>query len=101
MLCTILAIYVPCFGDVISLLGCFTVSILSFVMPPLLHYKIVSIPLSHKKDHVMVEFANDAVNPKVQIVFDVILTILGIFISVAGTCINGASVYEKIVKGVC
>jgi hypothetical protein len=34
----------PCFGLIVSLLGCFTVSILSFVLPPFFRLKLVSMP---------------------------------------------------------
>lgn len=40
VICTALAATVPCFGDVVSLLGCFTVSILSFIMPPCYTFKL-------------------------------------------------------------
>eukprot|EP01035_Chromulina_nebulosa_P020161 gene20161-26174_t len=43
--CTVCSSFIPCFGVVVSLLGCFTVTILSFILPPLLHLQIVSKPL--------------------------------------------------------
>jgi amino acid permease len=39
---TIVAGCVPCFGAVVSLLGCCTVSVLSFVLPPFFHLRLVS-----------------------------------------------------------
>lgn len=47
-LCTFIATSTPCFGSVISLLGCFTVSILSFVMPAILHLRLVTIPAQQR-----------------------------------------------------
>mmetsp|Transcript_2876 Transcript_2876/g.4376 ORF Transcript_2876/g.4376 Transcript_2876/m.4376 type:complete len:499 (+) Transcript_2876:60-1556(+) len=44
VMCTALAAHVPCFGLVVSLLGSFTVTILSFVLPPVLHLLIVIKP---------------------------------------------------------
>jgi len=42
------AVHVPCFGLVVSLLGCFTVSILSFVLPPLLSIQIITSPAARR-----------------------------------------------------
>jgi len=53
-LCTVVATFLPCFGMVISLLGCFTVTILSFVLPPFFHFQLVS---SHSNDVSM--YVND------------------------------------------
>lgn len=44
LLCEFLASSIPCFGLVISLLGCFTVTILSFVIPPYLSLVLLSKP---------------------------------------------------------
>jgi len=43
-LTTAIASEFPCFGMIVSLLGCFTVSILSFVLPPFFRLKLVSMP---------------------------------------------------------
>lgn len=42
--CTHVSCRFPCFGLVVSLLGCFTVSILSFILPPFFRLKLVSLP---------------------------------------------------------
>lgn len=42
--CTSVSCRFPCFGLVVSLLGCFTVSILSFILPPFFRLKLVSLP---------------------------------------------------------
>jgi amino acid permease len=42
--CTCVTVRLPCFGLIVSLLGCFTVSILSFVLPPFFRLKLVSMP---------------------------------------------------------
>ena len=37
---TIVAMFVPCFGLVCAFIGCFTVSLLSFILPPIFHLRI-------------------------------------------------------------
>ena len=32
--------FVPCFGLVCAFIGCFTVSLLSFILPPIFHLRI-------------------------------------------------------------
>jgi proton-coupled amino acid transporter len=43
-LCTAIACAFPCFGLLVSLLGCFTVTILSFVLPPFFRLMLVAMP---------------------------------------------------------
>ena len=45
-LCTSVSTNYPCFGMLVSLLGCFTVTILSFVLPPFFRLMLVSMPAS-------------------------------------------------------
>lgn len=44
LVCEFLASSIPCFGLIVSLLGCFTVTILSFVIPPYLSLSLLSKP---------------------------------------------------------
>lgn len=44
LLCAYSSFIVPCFGLVVSLLGCFTVSVLSFVLPPYLSLILITGP---------------------------------------------------------
>ena len=77
--CTLSAAIVPCFGTIVSLLGAFTVSILSYLLPPLLHLKLIG--------------NNDRL--------DYSYTIVGIAITIIGTTIEVMEVYEKAQAGVC
>ena len=107
VICTILAASVPCFGDVVSLLGCFTVSILSFIMPPLLHYQIVTKPcyMNHKRSgggrYNLYLDQYVFVCSSLQIYFDIILTIFGLFVTVAGTVIQTKAVSVIFAQGKC
>ncbi len=94
-MCTLLAISIPCFGDVISLLGSFTVSILSFVMPPILHYQLVSSQLLTGYNRIHLEFKNDCISPRTQSFIDIIFFVLGVCICLFGTYINSVVVINK------
>lgn len=48
LLCAYSSLTVPCFGLVVSLLGCFTVSVLSFILPPYLSLILISRPAYDK-----------------------------------------------------
>ena len=43
---TLVALFVPCFGLVCAFIGCFTVSLLSFILPPLFMIRICGPKLS-------------------------------------------------------
>ncbi len=100
-MCTVLAISIPCFGDVISLLGSFTVSILSFVMPPILHYRLVSSQLLTSYNRIHLEFKNDRVSPLTQAVIDLVFFVLGVCLCLFGTYINSVVVINKMALGSC
>jgi proton-coupled amino acid transporter len=38
---TVIAVAAPWFGSIVALIGCFTVSLLSFILPPMFHLKLV------------------------------------------------------------
>lgn len=99
--CTVSAIGIPCFGDIISLLGCFTVSILSFVMPPLLHYRIVTYPVLRGNRLASKVGENDFVSFRYQAIIDIVLTILGVLVSLIGSIINGARVTKNMINNAC
>ena len=111
LMCTFAAAYVPCFGVVVSLLGCFTVTILSFVLPPLLHLMLVTRPLmlpmqstlaisqtfSMKKTDSFWEYHDkDFISPQKQYYIDIALTVCGLAICVIGTSIMVYNVYNSL-----
>jgi amino acid permease len=71
---------VPCFHMIVSLLGSFTVSLLTFILPPLFHLFIISIPRVKGKD-----IPNEMMSPSFQLAKDLILLVLGTVITVIGT----------------
>ena len=79
------SINVPCFGLVVSLLGCFTVSILSYVLPPLFSLRIISC---HRTD----------CWPYFR---DVLLLLLGSLITIATTVIVAKQCITDIFTDTC
>ena len=73
--------HVPCFGLVVSLLGCFTVSILSFVLPPLFSLRIIS---AKAVDDRISESSDVAAGSYRR---DLLLLILGLLTTVVATAI--------------
>jgi hypothetical protein len=92
------AIGVPCFGLVISFLGCGTVSILTYVMPPLLHRRIVTEPLLHATagDEIAVKFETDFISPSCQYVIDITYCVFGILFCIVSTLSTGFSIYSQL-----
>lgn len=84
---TVTSRLVPCFGDVIAVIGCFTVSILSFIMPPLLHMKLVSYP-NYISDTSKFSFLMDYSYDAFMLSLGFILWIVGTFITVNGIYIR-------------
>lgn len=81
----------------ISLLGCFTVSILTFILPPILHFRLVTLRLLNENllsitriqnKYLQAYLKDDKISPKVQYSLDLLLTALGILISVVATIIT-------------
>ena len=102
MLITTISISVPCFSLVISLLGCFTVTILCYIMPPLLHLKLVSEPLLQgrfpsNKD--IREFQNDWVEPQFQYYTDCVFFCFGLAFCVFATSLTAYESYTDLVSG--
>eukprot|EP00428_Durinskia_dybowskii_P061330 CAMPEP_0170369330 /NCGR_PEP_ID=MMETSP0117_2-20130122/7925_1 /TAXON_ID=400756 /ORGANISM="Durinskia baltica, Strain CSIRO CS-38" /LENGTH=320 /DNA_ID=CAMNT_0010624041 /DNA_START=816 /DNA_END=1778 /DNA_ORIENTATION=+ len=60
---TFIAASLPCFGTVISLLGGFTIAILDFILPPLLHIQIVYYGV-HRPLIPVVQYYTDNTNGK-------------------------------------
>lgn len=96
-----IAMTVPCFALVISFLGCCTVSILTYIMPPYIHSKIVTRNLLKKNPDVvnLPLFENDLINPKVQSILDTSYCCFGIVFCVVSTVLTGLSLYETLVEG--
>lgn len=75
-LCTYISCKFPCFGLLISLLGCFTVTILSFVLPPFFRLKLVSLP-----------HYEGTGNGGYRILLDIIMTGLGSLLCITATMV--------------
>jgi len=88
---TIIAYVVPCFGDIIAIIGCFTVSILSFIMPPVLHLKLISYP----------QYMDDTskLSSLLEYVFDFIMILSGLVLWIVGTVITVQGIYVRIRLG--
>eukprot|EP01034_Spumella_vulgaris_P027142 gene27142-33825_t len=66
---TVVAICIPCFGVVVSLIGCFTVTILSFILPAYLHLQLVTRPqlqleAEQRQEMEMLISEGDAMHPR-------------------------------------
>jgi len=118
---TLIAAYMPCFGMVITILGCFTVAILSFVLPPLLHLILVTIPaLKHDSMTIRIppnssnSYQNEAQEhnplfsvrsfqlhfpPKTQFYFDTLLAICGVLLCGFGTWMSVSDALNKLQHG--
>ena len=44
-----LALLLPCFSSIIAILGSFTIAALSFILPPTLHLKMITMPALHNE----------------------------------------------------
>lgn len=96
-----IAVSVPCFALVISFLGCCTVSILTYIMPPFIHSRIVTKKLLKKNPDVvhMPMFDTDLIDPITQNVLDNIYYWFGILFCVVSTSLTGLSVYFTLAEG--
>jgi hypothetical protein len=81
------------------LLGCFTISILSFILPPLCHFKIVTYPASNRETSS--NGSNSDASPDRSYYIDVIFIIFGVLICILGTTLTAIGVKDKILSGVC
>jgi len=89
---------VPCFALIIALLGCFTVSILSYVLPSYLSMKIISEPNVSEAD------AHFRPLEPIQILIhhrDFLMFVAGSVTSLFTTCIVAQEVYVSYLKGEC
>lgn len=77
---TLISIAVPCFGDIIAVVGCFTVTILSFILPPVLHLKLISYPKYYDDTSKLLSLLLYS--------FDIMMIILGLILWILGTSIT-------------
>lgn len=84
LLCTSVAVFVPCFATVISVLGALTVALLSFVLPPLLHLTIISYPRYMGGNRGL---ALNSDWSGWQVSADVVLLVCGLLLTVLTTCL--------------
>ena len=88
---SVLAITIPCFALVISLLGSCTVSLLTYIMPPLLHFYLVSERsiIGNSTTFIL------SYHP----LFDIFLFLLGLIIAITATTLTAIEVFEQITTG--
>ena len=105
MITALLAISIPCFGLLINLLGSGTVSVLTYVLPPLLHSVLVTskswtptVPGHNDgNDKHIAEFSkNDYFLPSQQLWIDRFLFLLGSSFAVVATSVTFVSVYDQL-----
>ncbi len=87
-LIAIASLSIPCFGLMISLLGAFTVAILSFVLPPLFSLIIISQ-----------QYRSDGTRNIWKYNRDIILLLLGIFTTISATSIVALQCYKSMSNG--
>ena len=92
-MCAYSATSIPCFGLIVSLLGSFTVTILSFVIPPYLNLKLITGPAREV----------DASNTGAFYSYwrDIILVIFGALLCIISSCIVGSQCLGALSEGVC
>ena len=92
-LCEYLATSIPCFGLTISLLGCFTVIILSFVIPPYVSLKLLTGPAranGNSHPHVIWDYCRDY-----------LLIFFGTTLCIVSSYIVGSQALQAFREGVC
>lgn len=90
LITTLISFFVPCFGDIIAIIGCFTVSILSFILPPVLHFRLISYPA----------YTDDSqLSSLLKYIFDIIMILLGFILWIVGTFITAQGIYVRIRQG--
>lgn len=121
LLCTFFASAVPCFGmvsydryfllpllciyaQVISLLGCFTVVILSFILPPLFHLFIITVPKLNKQKSAISQQSLSYMEEDEKVIkrnyyFGVAHTLAGIVLSLIATSVTAFDVWSKLSSG--
>ena len=109
MITALLAISIPCFALLINILGSGTISILTYVLPPLLHLVLVTSKIltttmnsdtdsnSDSNDHHIIEISkNSFFLPTQQLWIDRCLFLLGLSFATIATSVTFVSVYEQI-----
>lgn len=104
VLCTFFASAVPCFGMVISLLGCFTVVILSFILPPLFHLFIITVPKLNKQKSAISQQSLSYMEDDEKVIkrnyyIGVAHTLAGIVLSLIATSVTAFDVWSKLSSG--
>ncbi len=92
-LCEYLATSIPCFGLIVSLLGCFTVTILSYVIPPYVSLEMITAPAranGNGDPHVFWEYCRDF-----------LLVTFGTVLCVVSSFIVGSQALAAFREGVC
>lgn len=90
--CALLAAHVPCFGMVISLLGSIGVTILSFVLPPLLHSLLVTGPQRRL-------LGSNGTHADLPYYFDIFVTLVGSLLCVGCTYYTIYGAYGRYLQG--
>jgi proton-coupled amino acid transporter len=91
--CECAASFIPCFGLIVSLLGCFTVTILSFVIPPYLSFVMLSRPAREEEPRDVSAFF--------EYLRDLLLIIFGTFVCIASSCIVWQQCLDALDAGTC
>jgi len=89
---SVLAITIPCFALVISLLGSCTVSLLTYIIPPLLHFYLVS-------ERSIIGNSATTFSLSYHPLFDIFLFLLGLIIAITATTLTAIEVFEQITTG--
>ena len=92
--CTYVSCRFPCFGLLVSLLGCFTVTILSFILPPFFRLKLVSLPCLETEDG-----HRPSLCP--QVARDCLLTLLGTLLCVVASTVVVRQILASSGGGTC
>ena len=100
VLVAVLAAYIPCFGLVVSFLGCFTVNILSFVLPPFFRNRLVTLPLIIDEHSVLnethVSHSSIYKSLRLQYILDVVLTAAGIVLCIGTTTLTAFEISKAL-----
>ena len=106
MITALLAASIPCFALLINILGSGTVSILTYVLPPLLHLVLVTsktlepavvVDNDNSERITIMEFSkNDYFSPMQQLWIDRCLFVLGLTFAIIATGVTFVSVYDQL-----
>ena len=106
MITALLAASIPCFALLINILGSGTVSILTYVLPPLLHLVLVTsktlepavvVDYDNSERITIMEFSKtDYFSPMQQLWVDRCLFVLGLTFAIIATGVTFVSVYDQL-----